>query len=181
MNICYIKLHFHTHINHVFLTILSCWVYFVALPSPSHLLNICKDYVIMLDLRLNIHLFSGFNYVHYAKKMECIQQRFAALCFKCFFAQIHYCCSIDLEELKLQIFHTISPWWTLSYLGSKFCPSALEIVGLIIPAWNITCFALFNVCSCKNCPSPRYASAANVVYRDVHIFGIKNVLLNHIL
>jgi hypothetical protein len=33
----------------------------------------------------------------------------------------------------------------------------------------------------KNCPSARCASAANVVCRDVDVFGARNVLLNHIL
>jgi hypothetical protein len=41
---------------------------------------------------------------------------------------------------------------------------------------------LFSVCSsCKNCPSARCASAANIVCKDVDIFGAKNVPLNHIL
>jgi hypothetical protein len=33
----------------------------------------------------------------------------------------------------------------------------------------------------KNCPSARCASAANVVCRDVDVFGAGNVHLNHIL
>jgi hypothetical protein len=68
------------------------------------------------------------------------------------------------------------------YLGSKFCPSVLDIAGLPAPARYIGDFALFNVCfSSKNCPSARCASAANVVCRNVDVFGAKNVLLNHIL
>jgi hypothetical protein len=68
------------------------------------------------------------------------------------------------------------------YLGSTFCPSVLEIAGLRVPARYIRDFALFNVCSsCKNCPSARCASAANVVCRDVDVFGANNVLLNHII
>jgi hypothetical protein len=34
---------------------------------------------------------------------------------------------------------------------------------------------------CKNCPSARCASAANVVCRDDHVFGSRNILLRHIL
>jgi hypothetical protein len=42
--------------------------------------------------------------------------------------------------------------------------------------------AFFSVCSSsKNCPSARCASAANVVCRNVDVFGARNVLLNHIL
>jgi hypothetical protein len=41
---------------------------------------------------------------------------------------------------------------------------------------------LFNVCSSsKNCPSARCASAANVVCRDVDIFGAGNGHLNRFL
>jgi hypothetical protein len=36
-----------------------------------------------------------------ANKLECIQQRFAALCFNPFSPQVHYCYSLALEELKL--------------------------------------------------------------------------------
>jgi hypothetical protein len=68
------------------------------------------------------------------------------------------------------------------YLGSKFCPSFLEIVGLRVSARYIRDFALFSVCSsCRNCLSTRCASAANVVCRDVDVFGAKNLLLNHII
>jgi hypothetical protein len=39
--------------------------------------------------------------------------------------------------------------------------------------------ALFSVCSSsKNCPSARCTSAANIVCRDVDIFGAENVLLS---
>jgi hypothetical protein len=40
---------------------------------------------------------------------------------------------------------------------------------------------LFNVCSSKNCPSARCASAANVVCGDIDVFGAQNFLLDHIL
>jgi hypothetical protein len=68
------------------------------------------------------------------------------------------------------------------YRGVKYCSSVLEIICLRFPARYIREFALFNVCSStKNCPSARCASAANVVCRDVDVFGAKNVLLYHIL
>jgi hypothetical protein len=68
------------------------------------------------------------------------------------------------------------------YLGSKFCPFVLEAVDLRVPARYIRNFALLNVCSSsKNCPSARRTSAADVISRDVDVFGSKIVLLNHIL
>jgi hypothetical protein len=54
------------------------------------------------------------------------------------------------------------------------------IIIIIIPARYIRDFALFNVCSpFKNCSSARRASAANVVCKDVDVFGARNVLLSH--
>jgi hypothetical protein len=55
--------------------------------------------------------------------------------------------------------------------------SDLEIVGLRVPARYIRDFSLFNVCpSCKNCPSAGCASAADVVCKDVDVFGARNLL-----
>jgi hypothetical protein len=66
--------------------------------------------------------------------------------------------------------------------GSKFCPSVLEIVALRVPARYIREFALFNVCSSSiNCPSARCALAANVVCKDVDVFGTGNVHINNFL
>jgi hypothetical protein len=56
------------------------------------------------------------------------------------------------------------------------------IIGLRVPPRRIRDFALFSVCSsCKNGPSARCASAANVVCRDDHVSGSRNILLRHIL
>jgi hypothetical protein len=78
--------------------------------------------------------------------------------------------------------HLDALFLTEVYFGLKFCPSILEIVGLRVPARYIRDFALFNVCSSyKNCPSARCASAANVVCRDVDVFGARNILLSRLL
>jgi hypothetical protein len=42
-------------------------------------------------------------------------------------------------------------------------------------------FVLFNVCSSKNCPSARCSSAANVVCRNVDVFGAKTVSLPYFI
>jgi hypothetical protein len=71
---------------------------------------------------------------------------------------------------------------TRVYFGFKFCPSVLEIVGFRVPARYIRDYALFNICSsCKNCPSARCVSAANVVCRDVDVFATRNIRLNNFL
>jgi hypothetical protein len=68
------------------------------------------------------------------------------------------------------------------YLGSKFCPSVLETVGLRVPTRHLRDFPLFYVCpTIKNRPSARCASAANVVCKDFDIFRRHNVSLEHIL
>jgi hypothetical protein len=122
-----------------------------------------------------------------ANKLERIQQRFAALFFNRFFPEVNYCYSIALDELKV---HTLrmrrqrldALFLTQIFFGYKFCPSVLEIVSLRVPSRYIIEFALIKVCSSwKNCPSARCASAANVVCRDVDVFGARNVLLNRFL
>jgi hypothetical protein len=56
-----------------------------------------------------------------------------ARCFNRFFPQLRYCNSFSLEELKLHILrmrrHCLdAPLVIPVYVGSKFCPSILEIV-----------------------------------------------------
>jgi hypothetical protein len=55
-------------------------------------------------------------------------------------------------------------------------------VSLCVPASNLRDFSLFGVCpSNKHCPSARCASAATAVGKDLDIFVIGAVSLNHIL
>jgi hypothetical protein len=72
--------------------------------------------------------------------------------------------------------------FTQGYRGSILCPSTLEIVGLRVSVRYIRDFPMYSVCSVSNiCPSARCASAADVVCRDVDVFGPKTLLLKHIL
>jgi hypothetical protein len=78
--------------------------------------------------------------------------------------------------------HLDALFLTQVYFGLKFCHSILKILGLRVPARNIRDFAFVIVCSsCKNCPSAGCAAAANVICRDVDVFGVKNILINHIV
>jgi hypothetical protein len=120
-------------------------------------------------------------------KLERIQQEFAALCLNRFFPQVGYGCDLALEHLKFHTvhkrrYHLDALFLTQVYRGYKFCPFVLETVGLRVPFRYIRDFSMFSVCSfSKNYPSARCASAANVVCRDVDIFGTKTLSLKHIL
>jgi hypothetical protein len=120
-------------------------------------------------------------------KLERFQQRFAFVCFNHFFPQVHYCYSLALEDLKLHILHTrrhrLDELFLIQvFLGSKFWPSVLEIVGHRVPSRYIRDFALSSVFfSCKNCSSAKCVSTARIVCRGVGPFRAKNVLLNHIV
>jgi hypothetical protein len=122
-----------------------------------------------------------------ANKLERIQQKFAALCFNRFFPQFDYIYALALEQLKLHTLqrrghHPDALFLTQVYRGSKFCPSVLETVGPRVPALYSRDFSMLNFCSSsKSCPPARGASAANVVCRDIDVFGTKTLSLKHII
>ncbi|PNF34240.1 hypothetical protein B7P43_G17496 [Cryptotermes secundus] len=183
------KLHFHDHVNFVFsqcikmlgiirsitfnYSTLGCMfiLYFTLVRSKVEYASVVWNSITSTD----------------ANKLERIQQKFTALCFKRFFPQVGYCYDFALEQLKLHTlhkrrYHLDALFLIQVYRGSVFCPSALEIVGLRVPVLYIRDFHMFNVCSVsKNCPSARCASAANVVCRNVDVFGPKTLLMKHIL
>jgi hypothetical protein len=67
------------------------------------------------------------------------------------------------------------------YRGLKYCASLLENVSLRVPPSNLRDFQLFGVCPFnKHCPSARCAYAANAVGKDLDIFAVRDVSLNHI-
>jgi hypothetical protein len=112
------------------------------------------------------------------KKLEHIQQNFETLCFNRFFPQFDYSYALALEQLKLHSLFFLAQICR----GSKFCPSVLDTVGPLVPSRHIGDFSVCNLCFCsKNCPSARCTSAANVVCRDVDVFGTKSLSLKHIL
>jgi hypothetical protein len=65
-----------------------------------------------------------------------------------------------------------------SIMTLKSCTSLLENVSLRVPTSNVKS----NICpSNKHCPSARCAYAANAMGKDLDIFAIGAVSLNHIL
>jgi hypothetical protein len=154
-------------------------------------LEICTDHwlyitIVRSKLEFVSVVWNSFTSTN-ANKLDRIQNRFQVLSFNRFFTQVHNCYSLALEELKVHTlrmrrFRLHALFRNHVYLGSKFCSSVLETVGLRVPAGYIRHFAFFNVCcSCKNCPSARCVSAAIVVCMDVDVFRAMNVLFNHIL
>jgi hypothetical protein len=113
--------------------------------------------------------------------MERIQQKFAALGLVVSIPMPITVYTDALEHLKLHNlrtrgYHFEELFFFHVNFCSKFYLSILRTAGLRVPAWYIRDFSLFNVCfSCKNCPS---ASAANVVRRDVDIFGTNIIFLS---
>jgi hypothetical protein len=122
-----------------------------------------------------------------AKKLERIQQMFEAPCFHRFLPGAHYCYSLALQELK---FHTIRmrrhrlDALFLNHVYFGFKNSVFPFWKLLVSVFllGISETALFNVCfSSKNCPSARCALAANVVYKDVDVFGAGSFRIIHLL
>jgi hypothetical protein len=68
------------------------------------------------------------------------------------------------------------------YRGLKSCTFPSENFSLRVHVINVTDISKFSVCpSNKHCPSARCAYAANAVGKDLDIFAIGAVSLNHIL
>jgi hypothetical protein len=69
-----------------------------------------------------------------------------------------------------------------AYRGLKSCTVLLENISLRVPTRNVRVFSTVSVCpSNKHCPSARCAYAPKMVGKDLDIFAIGAVSLNHIL
>jgi hypothetical protein len=73
-----------------------------------------------------------------ASKLECIQQKFAALCYNCFLPHVHCSYANVLECLKLHTLHKRYHLDVLLFLikvyhGLKYRPSLLEAVSVVSP------------------------------------------------
>jgi hypothetical protein len=63
-------------------------------------------------------------------------------------------------------------------LGSKSCPSNMDIIGLRVSTRNLRDFPFFHVSSfCKICPSGRCATAVNSVCNQLDVFRRQIVTL----
>jgi hypothetical protein len=92
-----------------------------------------------------------------------------------FFQYVDYNHINTLNKLNLQTLHVRRSHIDALFLihvfrGTKFCPSALKAVGLLVPTRNIRNFSTFS-CSSSHCPTARCVLAANSVCKFVDIFS----------
>jgi hypothetical protein len=78
------------------------------------------------------------------------------------------------EDINLMQFLSL-----MILLGSKSCPSTLDIIGLRDPTRNVQDFSLFYVSSYyKNCPSGLCVIAANSICNNMDVFRREFVTLS---
>ena len=103
-----------------------------------------------------------------AKNLESIQRKFVALCYNRFlFPDSNgYSYANALQVLNSRSLHERrhqhDAIFVIVFLGSKACPSTMDVICLRVPTRNLRDFSLFHVSSSyKNCPFGRCATAAN--------------------
>jgi hypothetical protein len=117
-----------------------------------------------------------------ANRLGCNQQKFASLYFNRFIRPVFYSNAYAVEQLKLhnlckRRYHLNALFLIQVYVVFKFSPSLLETASLRFAAKYIRELCVLSVCSSStNCPA-RHTSAANIVCRDVDMFGTKTVSL----
>jgi hypothetical protein len=120
-----------------------------------------------------------------AKKLEHIQRKIAVVCYNRLlsadsngYGYANVCQVLNLHTLHERR-HQLDAIFVNVFLGSKSCPSTMDIIGLEVPTWKLREFSLFHVClSYKNCPSTRCGTAANLGCNKLYIFRSK---LSHLV
>ncbi|PNF40690.1 hypothetical protein B7P43_G02183 [Cryptotermes secundus] len=184
------KLHFHTHVNYIFS---ECIKLSGLIRSITYRFSSLESlYVLYFTLvRSNLEYASViWNSITStdANKIQRIKQKFESVCFYRFFPHISYTCNYTdaLEKLSPQSLHKRRHHLDALLLvqvfrGLKSCTSLSENVSLCVPPSNLRDFSLFVVCpSNKHCSSARYAYPANSMGKDLDMFAIGTVSVNHI-
>jgi len=64
----------------------------------------------------------------------------------------------------------------------KILPEYLQPAGIRVPHRNLGDYMLFNVdLEPRKCPSARWPSAPNTIFRDTSVFNRKSILLHYLL
>jgi hypothetical protein len=88
---------------------------------------------------------------------------------------------LSLQSLRKRRHHFDALFFVQVYRGLKFCISVLENISLNVPTCNVKDFSKLSVCpSNQHCPA-RCVYAANAVGKDLDIFAIGTISLNHVL
>jgi hypothetical protein len=117
--------------------------------------------------------------------LERIQLKFVTLCYNRFLSRdingYNYANALQVLNLRTlhDRIHQLDTIFVIKVLlGSKSCPSTLDIIGLRVPTRNLPDFSLFHVSSFyKNCFSGRCATAANLVCNQLDVFRREIVTL----
>ena len=84
-----------------------------------------------------------------------------------------------LQYVVVVVVVVVVPFYSW-FLGSKFCPSLLDIISLRIPTCSVRNYNQF-FATRKNCPSARCAAAVKLVCCDTDIFSEDTETLKQIL
>jgi hypothetical protein len=116
-------------------------------------------------------------------KLEHIQKEFESVGFYRFFPHDTSALEkLSLHPLSLRRHLLDALFFIQVYRGLKSCSFLLENASLRIPTSHVRDFSTFSVCPSKNhCPSAQCTYAANMVGRDLDVFAVGAIFLNHIL
>jgi hypothetical protein len=117
-----------------------------------------------------------------ASKLECIQRKFLALFHSRFFSQINYTYVNALDHLNLYSLYT-----RRRHLDALFLANVIMVWNVVFPCLELMAFEfLFEMLDirfvyCCFRPSARCASDSNTVCKDIDMFRIQVVTINHTL
>jgi hypothetical protein len=181
------KLYFHSHVDYIFSQSIKLFGLVRNITfSFSTLDSLLISYFSLVRPKLEYASVVWYSITSTdAKNLERIQRKFLALCYNRFLSRDSnsYSYANALHVLNLRTLHERrhqrdAIFVMNVFLGSKSCPSTMDIIGLRVSARNFQDFHLFHVSSYKNSPSGRCATAENSVYNQLVVFRRQIVTLS---
>jgi hypothetical protein len=181
------KLYFHSHVDYIFSQSIKLLGFIsnitFSFSTLDSLLILCFS-LVRPKLEYASVVWNSITSTN-ANKLQRIQKKFVALCYNRFISPDSngYSYANALQVLNLRNLHErrhqLDAIFAINvFLGSKPCPSTMDIIGLRIPTRNLRDFSLFHVSSSyTNCPSGRCATAANSVCNQLDVFRRQIVTL----